>query len=137
MHIALTRLLPKISPDIKRIEIATRVEGAAKNLDLIGVRVQKKSPSTHIYLQSILPRSVDYRAQVEAFNSEIERLAAEMGVTYIDLYPHFLDSGGSIADEFSNDDTPQWSRLSIVAVDIEALPCPGDWGRLGGRGWEC
>ena len=67
-------------------------------------RVQKKSPSTHIYLQSLLPRSVDYRAQVESFNSEIERLAAEMGVTYIDLYTHFLDPDGSIADDFSNDE---------------------------------
>jgi lysophospholipase L1-like esterase len=67
-------------------------------------RVQKESPSTRIYLQSLLPRATDYRERIEAFNSEIERLAIEMGVTYIDLYTHFLDPDGSIADEFSNDE---------------------------------
>jgi lysophospholipase L1-like esterase len=67
-------------------------------------RVQKESPSTRIYLQSLLPRAVYYKAQIEAFNSEIEQLAIEMGVTYIDLYSHFLDHDGSIADEFSNDE---------------------------------
>ena len=67
-------------------------------------RVQKESPSTQIYLQSLLPRAVDYRAQVEAFNIEIERLATAMGVTYIDLYTHFLDPDGSITDQVSNDE---------------------------------
>ena len=67
-------------------------------------RVQKESPSTRIYMQSLLPRAADYKAQIEAFNSEIEHLAIEMGVTYIDLYTHFLDQDGSIADEFSNDE---------------------------------
>ena len=66
--------------------------------------VQKESPSTRIYLQSLLPRSVDFRGQVEAFNVEIQRLAKEVGVTYIDLYTHFLHSDGSIADRFSNDE---------------------------------
>jgi len=68
------------------------------------VRVQKESPSTRIYLQSLLPRAADYRAQIESFNSEIERLAIEMGVTYIELYTHFLAPDGSIADALSNDE---------------------------------
>ena len=67
-------------------------------------RVQKESPTTRIYLQSLLPRAADYRAQIEVFNSEIESLAIEMGVTYIELYTHFLDPDGSIADELSNDE---------------------------------
>lgn len=70
----------------------------------IVARVQKSSPSTRVYLQSLLPRGRVYRSQVEVFNSEIQRLATEMGVAYIDLYSHFLDPDGSIADKFSNDE---------------------------------
>ena len=70
----------------------------------IVVTVRKESPSTRIYLQSLLPRAGDFRLQVEAFNSEIQRLAKELGVTYIDLYSHFLHADGSIADSFSNDE---------------------------------
>jgi lysophospholipase L1-like esterase len=67
-------------------------------------RVQKDSPSTHIYVQSLLPRAADRQLEVEAFNGEIQRLATQMDVTYIDLYSHFLDPDGSIADKFSNDE---------------------------------
>ena len=70
----------------------------------IVARVQQESPNTRIYLQSLLPRADSYREDIEAFNSEIEQLAKDMGITYIDLYPGFLDTDGSIADRFSNDE---------------------------------
>ena len=70
----------------------------------IVVTMQKESPSTRIYLQSLLPRSSHFRAEVEAFNDEIQRLAKEVGVTYIDMYTHFMHSDVSIADKFSNDE---------------------------------
>lgn len=66
--------------------------------------IQSSSPETAIYLQSLLPRSFEYRQDVEAFNAEIRTVADELGVTYIDLYPAFLDPDGSIRDELTYDE---------------------------------
>lgn len=66
--------------------------------------IQRESPGTEIYLQSILPRAAKYREEVEAFNSQIKAIADERSVTYIDLYPHFLADDGSIDDAYSNDE---------------------------------
>jgi lysophospholipase L1-like esterase len=72
--------------------------------EAIVTTVQRESPDTRIYLQSILPRGADYRERVEAFNREIKRMATALNATYIDLYPHFLEADGSIADAYSNDE---------------------------------
>jgi lysophospholipase L1-like esterase len=67
-------------------------------------RIQAGSPGTDIYLQSVLPRSAEFRAEVEAYNREIRAIADELGVTYIDLYPAFLAPDGSIRDELTLDE---------------------------------
>lgn len=67
-------------------------------------RILQESPRTTVYLQSILPREEKYRDEVEAFNLEIQDIAGDLSVTYIDLYPHFLAEDGSISNEFSNDE---------------------------------
>ena len=66
--------------------------------------MQVESPATEIYLQSILPRQAKYREKVEAFNREIQQVAVDLGVTYIDLYSGFLAPDGSIADELAVDE---------------------------------
>ncbi len=67
-------------------------------------RIQRESPDTKIYLQSLLPRNVEYREEVEAYNAEIQSIAEATGTTYVDLYSSFLAEDGSIRDEFSNDE---------------------------------
>ena len=67
-------------------------------------RIQKASPQTDIYLQSLLPREVEFRSEVEAYNQEIRTISNELGVTYVDLYPAFLDSDGSLRDELTYDE---------------------------------
>jgi hypothetical protein len=66
--------------------------------------IQDASPGTDIYVQSLLPRSVDFRHDVEAYNQEIRALSNELGATYIDLYPAFLDPDGSLRDELTYDE---------------------------------
>lgn len=66
--------------------------------------LQSGSPAPRIYLQSILPRAAQYRDEVEAFNTQIQALARELDVAYVDLYPEFLQADGSIDDAFSNDE---------------------------------
>ena len=67
-------------------------------------RIQDESPATRVFLQSVLPRGVEYREEVEHYNREIQRIATEQKVEFIDLYPHFLAEDGSIRDELSNDE---------------------------------
>lgn len=67
-------------------------------------RIRNESPGTVVYAQSLLPRSLKYREEVEAYNREIQKLAKALGITYVDLYPHFLDRDGSIRDDLSNDE---------------------------------
>jgi lysophospholipase L1-like esterase len=66
--------------------------------------IQTGSPSTDIYVQSLLPRAQDMRVAVEAYNLEIQAMATALGVTYIDLYPDFLAPDGSIKDELTYDE---------------------------------
>ena len=44
------------------------------------------------------------QAEVEAYNHEIQAIATELGVTYVDLYPAFLAENGSIRDELTYDE---------------------------------
>ena len=70
----------------------------------IVTNIQKASPGTDIYVQSLLPRAVDFRDEVEAYNQEIRAISNDLGVTYIDLYPAFLDADGSLRDELTYDE---------------------------------
>ena len=67
-------------------------------------RVRDESPATVVYALSLLPRAENLRLEVEAYNREVQRLSADTGATYIDLYSHFLDADGSIGDAYSNDE---------------------------------
>ena len=65
--------------------------------------IQAVSPQTEIYVQSVLPRAVEYREQVESLNRALQPVIEE-AATWIDLYPIFLDSDGSIKNAYSNDE---------------------------------
>jgi lysophospholipase L1-like esterase len=71
---------------------------------LIIERIQKNSPATSIYVQSLLPRAASYREDIEDFNSEIQEMANDLDVTFVNLYPHFLSSDGGIYVHLSNDE---------------------------------
>jgi lysophospholipase L1-like esterase len=66
--------------------------------------IQAASEQTDIYVQSLLPRALKFRGDVEAYNREIRSISADLGVTYIDLYPAFLAPDGSIRDELTFDE---------------------------------
>lgn len=87
-------------------------------------RIQAGSPNTQIFTQSILPREVEYREEVEAFNQKIKTFSLELGLTYIDLYPSFLHKDGSIEDSLTYDELhlngkgyQQWQALLQSHVD--------------------
>jgi lysophospholipase L1-like esterase len=73
------------------------------NVERIVSAIKADSPRTEVFVQSLLPRAKSFRDRVESLNRAL-RSAVEGDATWIDLYPHFLDADGSIADRFSNDE---------------------------------
>ena len=109
----LTRLdlVTKGAPEAIFIKIGTNDLGTGVPLDQIAAKYREivtqlkaQSPDTDLFLQSVLPRESRNRRWVEALNAEIQSIAAEFDLTYIDLYSSFLSEDGSIADHLSSGD---------------------------------
>lgn len=76
------------------------------------VSIQKATPKTKIYLQSLLPINNDFgryknlKGKEQVFldtNMLLEKVAKKLGITWVNLYPHFIDSEGKLKREFTND----------------------------------
>lgn len=87
-------------------------DSIAGNIGKIVEKVKRESPSTKIYLQSLLPfdgdrqyKNLSGRLDIAVeINKQLVRLAEKEKLTYIDLFPHFLDKNtGSLDAGYSND----------------------------------
>lgn len=76
------------------------------------VLIKERSPRTSIYLQSMLPFNTDVqmwkllkdREQVVIDgNRAMEEVCKRQGVTWIDLYPLFVDKNGKLREDLTND----------------------------------
>ncbi len=79
-------------------------DNIAKIIDAI----QRQSPSTKIYLQSVLPvidGMVDkfQNKNIVPLDEELVKVAAAKKVTYVDLVPFFKDQNGQLRREFTED----------------------------------
>lgn len=84
------------------------VEHVAENHRRIIDRIKKESPTTKIYMQSVLPvdDAIHYtrpNASMLEINKRLKAYCEETGVTYIDLVPLFIDSKGKLSKEYSGD----------------------------------
>ena len=75
-------------------------------------KIKKESPSTKVYLQSILPVNPDLKMfdghtskwrMIPDINIAIKMAAKSEGVKYIDLYSHFVDNEGKMNVKYTND----------------------------------
>jgi lysophospholipase L1-like esterase len=82
------------------------------NYRRIVAKINQESPETRIYVQSLFPTNNEFdhfpRAQnkdkeIRAVNEGIEEIAREYNLTFIDLYPHFLDEEGKLSRKYTND----------------------------------
>ncbi|MEM6964408.1 MAG: GDSL-type esterase/lipase family protein [Bacteroidota bacterium] len=84
-------------------------EKILKNYEAIVQQIKTKSPSTQLFLQSILPVNNQVRnsgksnQDVIFLNKKIQQIAAKNGVVYVNLYPHFLDDRGNLDAAFTQD----------------------------------
>jgi lysophospholipase L1-like esterase len=89
------------------------IDSIARNVAMIVDRLQAESPATKIYIQSTLPVSDEKnmfqghsarRADVAPLNELYKQLCIDRGLTYIDLYSHFVDPAtGKMNLNYSND----------------------------------
>lgn len=76
-------------------------------------KLKTDSPSTHIYVQSILPVNDTFGlfqghtsrwAEIAPLNARLEKTAIDKGCTYVDLYTHFvLPEGHKLNPDYTND----------------------------------
>ncbi|MDE6436570.1 MAG: sialate O-acetylesterase, partial [Muribaculaceae bacterium] len=87
-------------------------DSIAHDMGLLLERIQTESPSTKIYLQSLLPFNMNVREwktlvgkeqQTREINARYKEIAERRGITWIDLYPLVVDDNGNLREEFTND----------------------------------
>ena len=74
-------------------------------IDQVLTRIQKESPDTKVYLQSLLPinesfgrykRLTNKTYQIPEINARLEILAKEKKIEFINLFPLFTEKGTNV-----------------------------------------
>lgn len=87
-------------------------DSIARAMEKLIVLIKQRSPRTKIYLQSMLPFNNDVREWkllkgreqvVVDGNRALEAVARRQRVTWINLYPLFVDDDGKLKAEYTND----------------------------------
>jgi len=81
-----------------------------KNYNQILSRCRELSPSTQVFVQSLLPRTKSYAKRIQIINTALKELAVRHGYTFINLYPSFADENGCLQKNLTND------NLHLMAV---------------------
>ena len=76
----------------------------SKNIIRITQEIQKKSPETKVYVQTILPVEKQiYRAYINEINNILKLEESSNSYTIIDLHSFFVDDKGLIIEDFFSD----------------------------------
>lgn len=89
-------------------------EYIVSNIEKIIARIQESCPQAKLYLQSIYPISTARHRKIKRFivgkrtnekicriNERLKSLAQKKHITYIDVYPHLVDSAGNIRVDYT------------------------------------
>lgn len=83
-----------------------------RNYEWMIQRIQKASPRTKIYFQTLLPTNNTFTQHKEHYNKDehilamnrgIKRLTEQYHITLVDLHPHFLDKDGKLDAGYTMD----------------------------------
>lgn len=115
------RLDPIVSGHPAKIFVMGGVNDVSHNLpaDTIAARMEilldyiiTNSPQTKIYLQSALPINNDFNRYknlagteqvILDYNKLLEKIAADRGITYINLFPLLVNDEGKLDPKYTND----------------------------------
>jgi hexosaminidase len=76
--------------------------------------IQRQSPSTTVYVESVTPRTAALAPAIRAANAGLRAMAAELGATYVELFELMCDEAGGLRPGFSDDEL----HLRAPAYDI-------------------
>jgi lysophospholipase L1-like esterase len=94
-----------ISLGINKSVILTNYQGIIS-------KIKTDSPKTKIYIQSILPTNDEFDKFknhqgkmdiIKAVNVELEKMANENKVNFLNIFPEFLDENGKLSKKYTND----------------------------------
>ena len=68
-------------------------------IEQIGIR----APRAWLTVQSVMPRQRKFRDRIQVLNENLERIAAEVGATYLDLWPLLDDGTGQLKPRYTED----------------------------------
>lgn len=107
-------------------------DSVVKNILRIAAYLKQETPSTKLFVQSILPVNDGYgkfcghtnkSAQIRQVNEQVKQHAATSHYTFLDLHPAFADETGKLKKELTNDGLHLlgqgyllWKRLVFPAV---------------------
>lgn len=83
-----------------------------ENIFLIVSKIKRQSPTTKIFVQSILPvnpgfknfpTGYDLHESVSTINAQLSKIATRFDYTFVDLYKNFLDGEGRLDVTLSTD----------------------------------
>lgn len=85
---------------VNDIATATNVEPILQNISGIIEQIKRESPSTQIYIQSVLPVNSSFpkfahnsRGElIEELNQKLQELCEKKSITYVDVYSHLINS---------------------------------------------
>lgn len=75
-------------------------------------RIKAASPTTKVYVQSILPTNNSFTEfqrhqnkddHIRTVNAALKKICSELRLTYVDLYTRFLDESGKLDKQYTND----------------------------------
>ena len=88
-------------------------DSIVKNITQIIRKIKKETPSTQLYIQSLLPTNDSFERfktivgktpQIIEINQQLEELAPIEKYTYIDLFPQLTTPGTTVLDpQYTND----------------------------------
>lgn len=100
-----------------------------QNIKEIIALFQASSPTTQIYLHSLLPINNSFgrykrlkgkEKQIIKFNKELKKLAKDKGLVLIDLYPHFLgDDKKNLNPNFTRDGLHLTAEAYKIWADLD------------------
>lgn len=88
------------------------IDALAARYENLVDEIMKKTPSTQLYIQSVMPinnsfgvyKSLkDKENTVKEFNEHIKGIADSRGLKYVDLWNVLADANGSLKKEYTND----------------------------------
>ena len=85
------------------LSLGVPISGIAANVRSIVREVRDQSPSTHVILQSVMPRTPRRRRRLGSLNALLQVVANEEGAEWLDLWPALQTPEGTLQPSMTAD----------------------------------